>query len=298
MEQIKDDSVLPKNFFRAIQKNKIIQNQLIDRQHLCDIQLVKDMKNYNSQEKYNQQLLYTWKKESYIRKLKKNIQEYQRNTSDGDDDYYQYQIKNLDHIINGRSGLIVPLNEKERRLNINAKYQQFLQEYPLKTSLSSKIPIDRNQIERGEEENTRSLEKTWKYIHAQSANRSRRKRSNNLPIIGRSSTMDQIRINKVLTRNVIPSASNELGRTDSQVVDSSSNEKLQRLSTKQRSKRLESSDRIEPLLMISETFDNHNRTDLVTMRSIRRPRLNPSDLNYLYESRKRFYQMNRRVFNY
>jgi hypothetical protein len=283
MEQIKDDNVLSRKFFRAIQKNKIIQNQLADRQHLCDIQLVKDMKNYNSQEKYNQELLYAWKKECYIRQLKKNIQEYQRNTSDVDNAYYQYQIKNLDHIINGRSGLI------------NAKYQQFLQEHPLKTS---KIPVVRNQIEQGEDENTRSLEKTWKYIHAQSASRSRRKRSIDLPIIDRSSTIDEIRINKVLTRNVIPSASNELGRTDSQVVGSSSDEKLQRLSTKHRSKRLESSDRIEPLLMLSETFDNHNRTDLVRIRSIRRPRLNVSDLNYLYESRKRFYQMNRRVFNY
>ena len=102
------------------------------------------MQVYHLKEKYNRELLYTWKKESYVRQLKKNLEDYERKRFGVRDAYYEYQARNLGNIIAGQQEIVIPPSEEERRLNINKKYHQFLQNNPNESDLCSLIDFMRN----------------------------------------------------------------------------------------------------------------------------------------------------------
>jgi hypothetical protein len=288
MKHTIDDGVLQTNLLQAFQKNKIIQGKLNERQHLYHVQLVRDMQDYNVKEKLNKELLYTWKKESYVRQLKKNLQEYERKRFGARDAYYEYQAKNLDSIIAGQQGLVIPPREEERRLNVKAKFDQFIHDHPIQTSSSAHILQSANSIidQKPNEEYEHDIEETWKPIHAQSAVGLRRKKTKILPTIQRASTMDEIKRNQA----PIP-----ISATVPEVVVESSDEKQQVKPVPIRSTLSES---IGPILITTDAIQKQTRADLIAMRSVRRPQKNPIDLNIIFESRKRIYQINKRVYNY
>ncbi|CAF1128927.1 unnamed protein product [Rotaria sp. Silwood1] len=315
MKHSTDDGVLQTNILQALQKNKIIQNKLTECQHLYYIQLVKDLQIYNLKEKYNRELLYTWKKESYIRQIKKDLQEYERQRFGMRDDYYENQLRNLDNVIAGEQTLVIPPSEEKRRLDINAKYHQFLLKNPLQNSPSTRLNKsanisfqqnrNNNNEEEEEQEAIHTLEKTWEHIHAQSARVSRQKQNTTLPTIHCSLTMNEIRKNRASAKSHIPSISDNLSNirvTQSfDLLNTPSHEKLQqspRSPAKLAPNHSGLSDSIEPLLITSETLDNYAHADLISMRSVRRPRKDPSDLNLLFETRKRIYEINRRALDY
>ncbi|CAF1153301.1 unnamed protein product [Rotaria sordida] len=321
MKHSTDEGVFQTSLLQALQKNKIIQNKLTKCQHLHYIQLVKDLQIYNLKEKYNRELLYTWKKESYIRQLKKDLQEYEHQRFGMRDDYYENQLKTLDNVIAGEQTLVIPPSEEKRRLDINIKYHRFLQKNPLQTSSAMRntksVNVffqqnkknndddDEQEEEEEEEGNVHDLEKTWHHIHAQSARVSGRKQNTTLPTIYRSLTTNEIRKNRTSAKSHIPSTidnvSNVHGTQISELINTPSNEKIQR-SPRSPAKFAPNhsglSDGIEPLFITTETLDKYVHDDLVSMRSVRRPRKNPSDLNLLFETRKRIYQINRRALDY
>jgi len=139
MKHSNDDGVLQTNLLQAFQKNKLIQGKLNEQQRLYYVQLVKDMQEYKLKEKLNKELLYTWEKENYVRQLKKNLQEYERKRFGVRDAYYEYQARNLECVITGQQGLVIPPKEEERRLNVNAKLNQFLHDNPIQTTESMRI---------------------------------------------------------------------------------------------------------------------------------------------------------------
>ena len=303
MKHSTNDSICQTNLLQALQKNKIIQGKLTECQHGYYTQLLKDIQNYNLKEKYNRELLYTWKKESYVRELRKNLQEYERKRFGVKDAYYEYQVRNLGNIIAGQQGVVIPPSEEERRLNIDAKYHRFIESFPQTPSMrvikSANIPIAENEIDDDDEEDDRGVETTWKHIHAQSAVASRRKQSSILPSIQRSSTTNEIRRKKALAKSLVPPkvaiVSSVLVTTTPELVKTPTDEKLQQSTTPDQ---IGLPDGIEPLLITSETLEKYTRADLVSMRSVRRPRKNPSDLNLLFETRKRIYQINRRALSF
>ena len=294
MKHSKDDSIFQTNLLQALQKNKVMQDKLTECQRLDYIQLLRDMQTYNVKEKYNRELLYTWKRESHIRDLRKQLQEYGQKHSGDKDAYYQYQLSKLSNIMTGQQSLVIPPSEEERRLNINVKYHQFLQKNPLQSA-----PMRANKLEQSdddddeeeeEEKNMRGVEETWKHIHAQSAVHPRRKQSGMLPNIHRSATRSEFRRKKSSGKSFSTPAT--AVPTNTEILSSP------RLPTKSSSNQLEVSDSIEPLMMSSEILDKHTRADLITMRSVRRPRKNPTELNILFETRKRIYQINKRALDY
>lgn len=323
MKHPSDVATFQTNILQALQKNKVIQDKLGECQRLHYSKLVKDLQVYHLQEKYNRDLLYTWKKESYIRQLRKNLQEYQQKKNFNiQDPFYEYQVRSLDNIITGQQTVAIPPSEEERRLNINAKYHRFLQKNPLQTSsirIAKSATVgrtDNNQFEDEDddddddddqaEENARGVEETWKYIHAQSANIQRRKQNNYLPNIHRSATINDIRRNRTSAKSFISSALRAKSSkvpitttttTTSEMITSPSNEKFQR-SPQSSTNHLGMPDNIEPLIITSEALDNYTRADLVTMRSVRRPRKNPTDLNLLFETRKRICQINKQALDH
>ena len=285
MKQSIDDGGLPTNLLLAFQKNKIMQGKLTERQRNYYVQLLKDMQDYQLKEKLNRELLYTWKKETYVRQLKKNLQEYERKRFGVRDAYYEYQARNLDCIIAGQQGLVIPPTEEERRVNVNAKYLQFLQENPLEkppASLrkSQSVSIPTEQIKREEEEATaKALEKTWNPIHAQSAiGLRRRAQPAALPSIQRSSTMDEIRRSNALAKTLVPPTvaivASVLVTTAPELLVAPAEEKVLPTPrfTPARSTLPEG---VEPLLISSDTLQKQTRSDLVAMRSVRRPRKKP-----------------------
>ena len=78
MKHSASDSAFHTNLLQALQKNKVMQGKLTEYEHSHYIKLLKDMQTYSLKEKYNRELLYTWKKESYIRQLRKSLQEYEQ----------------------------------------------------------------------------------------------------------------------------------------------------------------------------------------------------------------------------
>ena len=310
-----DDGGLPTNLLLAFQKNKIMQGKLTERQRNYYVQLLKDMQDYQLKEKLNRELLYTWKKETYVRQLKKNLQEYERKRFGVRDAYYEYQARNLDCIMAGQQGLVIPPTEEERRVNVNAKYLQFLEQNPLdkpssaaaslRQAQSSTAPADHTKREQ-EEAEARAVEKTWTSIHAQSAvGLRRRPQQAALPSIQRSSTMDEIRRNQALAKTLVPPTvaiiSSVLVTTTPEMVAVPAavahDEKILPAS-RFASIRPTLPEGVEPVLITSETLQKQTRSDLVAMRSVRRPRKNPIDLNMAFEARKRIYQINKRVYDY
>jgi hypothetical protein len=296
MKHVVDDGVLQTNLLQAFQKNKIIQGKLNERQHSYHVQLAKDMQEYNLKQKLNKELLYSWKKEAYVRQLKKDLQEYERKRFGARDAYYEYQAKNLDAIIAGQQGLVIPPREEERRLNVKAKFNQFIEEHPIPITSSVRIvqsanaTSDQSELQQEEEEHARAVEETWKPIHAQSAVGIRRKKPKNLPSIQRASTMDEIKRNQTIIPPVIP-----IVITIPEVVNATSEEKQP---TKVTPGRSTLSECIEPIIITTEALKRQTRADLIAMRSVRRPQKNPIDLNIIFESRKRIYQINKRVYDY
>jgi hypothetical protein len=106
---------------------------------------MKDMQDYNLKEILNKELLYTWKKENYVRQLKKNLREYDRKRFGARDAYYEYQARNLDCVLIAQQGLVIPSKEKERRVNVNTKFQQFLKEHPLRTTSVMRVDQSTNK---------------------------------------------------------------------------------------------------------------------------------------------------------
>ncbi|UJR30198.1 hypothetical protein I4U23_017737 [Adineta vaga] len=272
MEQRKDDAPLETSLFRAIRKNQMVHSQSIRQQHMNELELAKHMKRYHLEEKYNRELLYSWKNELYLRDLKKKL----RNTSIENNPNYEYQVRSLNHLISGRSGLIIPPSEEEHRLNIKAKYEEFLRQNPLtssKSKVSARVSIDQNA-----KELERSLEETWKNIHIQSAIWSKRKQSLAVTTLRRSLTLNDMR--RKSTRS-------------GDQRKSSFNEKIPF-----RSNHFELCESIEPPPITSELLDQVTHSNLFAMRSIRRPRQSSAELNSLYEARKHIYQMNRLVLEH
>lgn len=311
MKHAIDDGLLQSNLLQAFQKNKIIQGKLNERQRLYYVELVKDMQDYKLKEKLNKELLYTWKKETYVRQLKKNLQDYERKRFGVRDAYYDYQARNLDSIIAGEHGLVIPPQEEERRLNVNAKYNQFLAENPLKIKQSARSllpsqspPIEIQEKFDEDEDDFDGVTETWKQIHAQSAVGLRKKRAKFLPNLQRASTMGDIRRSNALTKTLVPPTvaviSSVLVTTTPEIVNVSTETKDQTVTQTAKPAKNNSSmiEGFEPVLISSETLQKQTRADLVAMRSVRRPLRNPIDLNMTFESRKRIYQINKRMFGY
>ena len=312
MKQSIDDGGLPTNLLLAFQKNKIMQGKLTERQRNYYVQLLKDMQDYQLKEKLNRELLYTWKKETYVRQLKKNLQEYERKRFGVRDAYYEYQARNLECIMAGQQGLVIPPTEEERRVNVNAKYLQFLEQNPLEKPSSAlrpapplTAPVEHTKREQ-EEAEARAVEKTWTSIHAQSAvGLRRRPQQAALPSIQRSSTMDEIRRSHALAKTLVPPT---VAIVSSVLVTTTPEMVVVPVTVAQDEKILPTSrfasirptlpDGVEPVLISSETLQRQTRSDLVAMRSVRRPRKNPIDLNMAFEARKRIYQINKRVYDY
>ena len=310
MKHSADDGVLQSNLLQAFQKNKIMQGKLSEKQRTYYVQLLKDMQDYSLKEKLNRELLYTWKKESYVRQLKRNLQEYERKRFGVRDAYYQYQARNLDCIMAGQKGLVIPPTEEERRQNVDAKFRRFLAEHPVQKGEGENLVArsvqsaeqTRRELEEAEAE---AVEKTWKPIHAQSAVGLQRRKTRPLPAIQRSSTMDEIRRSNVLAKTMAPPTvaivSSVLVTTTPELVHPPpppAEEEKPTVPTRLIVRRPTLPEGIEPVLITSETLQKQTRADLVAMRSVRRPRKNPIDLNMAFEARKRIYHINKRVYDY
>ena len=286
MKHSVDDGVLQTNLLQAFQKNKSIQGKLNERHRSYYMNFLKEMQDHQLKEKLNKELLYTWKKENYVRQLKKNLREYERRRFGARDAFYEYQVRNLQCIVNGQQGLAIPPKEEERRLNVNAKFNQFLDEHPIQ-----KIAPVRFQgkavgvkIENQLEKDAQEVENTWEHIHAQSALGLKRKQKM-LPAIQRAATIDEIQRTK----------SNQNGIQEIP-IDSNEETYLPMLPIAPAKSSI--SDEMEPVQITSDILDKQTRADLVAMRSVRRSQKNPIDLNITFESRKRIYQINRRVYDY
>ena len=277
MKHSSSDSAYHTNLLQALQKNKVIQCKLNESQEFYYVKLLKDMQAYNLKEKFNRELLYTWKKESYIRQLKKDLEKCRIK-----DAYYEYQVQKLGEIIAGQQTLVIPHSEEERRLDVTVKYHQFLERNPLHGSVKIKpvhIPTEEeikkeNEIKQ-EEEIARNVEDTWKYIHAKSAVNSRRRSNNLLPNIHRPSTMNVARRKNYSAKTTV----------SPDIAPQSPSDEFQSLET------------IEPLNIASDIIDKHTRADLESMRSVRRPKKNAFELNLLFETRKQIYQINKRALD-
>ncbi|CAF0880890.1 unnamed protein product [Didymodactylos carnosus] len=291
-----EDVVLQTNLLQAFQKNKIIQGKLSERQKSYYVKLIKEMQIYDVKTKLNRELLYTWKKESYVRQLKKNLVDYERKRFGARDAYYEYQAKNLENLISGGSqGLVIPPIEEKRRHDVDEKFQQFLREHPHTSTVKPRVTqsaavlptiiTEDDEVAFKKEVESPSMTdlkiaETWSKIHAQSATPRRIK---TLPTIHRSKTMGEIR------RETIKNASN----TPSVMVGGV------QVSTPELNNQTNTSpEGTEPLVITSETLQQQTYADLIAMRSVRRPRKNPTDLNMLYEARKRIYHINKRAYEY
>jgi hypothetical protein len=282
MKHSTTDSAYHTNLLQALQKNKAMQCKLTQSQDLYYVKLLKDLQTYNLKEKYNRELLYTWKKESYIRQLQKELQRCRIK-----DAYYEYQVRKLGDMIAGQQTLVIPHSEEERRLDVTVKYHQFLDKNPLQGSVKSvHIPteeeIKAENDKKEQEEIARNLEDTWKYIHAKSAVGSRRKSNNRLPNIHRPSTMNVARRKNYSAKTITEPISTSPEIVQSSFDDRQSPNDFQLLET------------IEPLNITSDIINKHTRADLESMRSVRRPRKNAFELNLLFETRKQIYEINKR----
>lgn len=312
MKNSRNENIFHTNLLQALQKNKFIQGKLTECQRQHYVQLLKNMQTYTLEEKYNRELLYIWNKESYVRQLKKNLQEYNEQRFGQRDAYYEYQLQKIEGIIAGQQRLVVPVSEEDRRSKIHTKYLRFLRKNPLQSSTTSKSMIksailpttgsngeeDDDDEEEQEQEpddviNARGIEETWKHIYAQSAVGPRSQPPSNLPSIHRSATIGTIRRNRPLAKSALTSkksfSRNRFPTASSAHVQTSTNEH-----TTESSGVVES---IEPLNLTSDTLDKHTRADLFTMRSVRRTRKDPSELNLIFETRKRVCEINRRATN-
>lgn len=298
MKRLNDENLGQPNLLQALHKNKMIQSKLTQCEKRFQIQFLKQMEIYTVQEKFNRELLYTWKKEIYVRQQRKFLQQYVEKRHGIPDEYYENQMKNLENIIAGQQSLVVPPVEEEYRLMVNKKYLEFLAKNPVELPPSFKR-VEKNsnesmQIEFEEEENHRKIEQTWKYLNAQSAG-GRRRRHENLPTIPRSTTAKES-TRRILnsTQNLrsarTPNSTSRFGKTDSTLISFSSSSK-----TFSNSSTLPEG--IEPLVIHSETVQKATRADLLSMRSVRRAKKSPTDVNMIYEARKRVYQINRRALD-
>lgn len=306
MKQSTDEAILQTNLLQAFQKNKIIQGKLSERQRIHYVQLVKEMQDHNLKEKLNRELLYTWKKESYVRQLKKNLEEYRRKRFGVQDAYYDYQTRNLESIVAGQQGLVIPPKEEENRLNVNTKLNVFLAEHPARVSSSirpfgsRKVPAlptttTDNKIKE-DEIDTEAVEKTWQEIHALSAIGLRRGNRVDLPMLKRSFTMDEFRRNNGLPKNPLVASVAIISSVFTPTkVDStpSPNNDEQKLSLSVPLL----PEGLEPISISSETLAKQTGADLINMKSVRRPRKNIIDLNMAFEARKRIYRINKHVFD-
>jgi len=301
MKHSNDDGVLPTNLLQAFQKNKLIQGKLIEQQRVYYVKLVREMQDLKLKEKLNKELLYTWRKENYVRQLKKKLQEYEKKRFGVRDAYYEYQARNLDCVMSGQQGLAIPPNEEQQRLNVNAKLNQFRQENPLhrtsSTIIRQSLTPSLEQIKREQEDNdARAVQETWKHIHAQSAYGLKRKTDRILPTIQRSMTIDEIKRNQPSKSDAIPLVpAMDTTSGDTQVV-SDGKQRAAALPTIAIADKL--LDEFQPVTLTSESLQRERRGDLVAMRSVRRPQKNPIDLNITFESRKRIYQINKRVLQH
>lgn len=298
MKHSNDDGVLHTNLLQAFQKNKLIQGKLNEQQRVYYVKLVREMQDLKLKEKLNKELLYTWKKENYVRQLKKKLQEYEKKRFGVRDAYYEYQARNLDCVMSGQQGLAIPPDEEQRRLNVNAKLNQFLQENPLRRTSSMIIiqPFTHSpeQIKREQEEkDAQAVQETWKHIHARSAYGLKRKTNHILPAIQRSLTIDEIKRNRPLKSGfTVPSVPiMDTTSSSTQIVsDGKRRTALPDISTTEKLL-----DDFQPVNITSESLQKERRGDLVAMRSVRRPQKNPIDSNITFESRKRIYQINKRI---
>ena len=308
MKNSRNENVFHTNLLQALQKNKVIQGKLTECQREYYVQLLKNMQTYHLEEKYNRELLYMWKKESQVRQLKKNLQEYDEQRFGQRDAYYEYQLQKIEGIVAGQQRLVIPVSEEERRSNVHAKYLRFLRKNPVETSAAARrksavVLADGSNGEEDDDEeeedeyeiNARSIEDTWKHIHAQSAVVSRRPQATTLPSIHRSATIGAIRTNRSFAKSGISSKrkTSNTGGFLSANVHSTSNETFG-----ESTNNLGVPEGIEPLNLTSDTLDKHTRADLVTMRSVRRTKKDPAELNLVFETRKRVCEINRRATNF
>lgn len=304
MKNSRNENIFHTNLLQALQKNKVIQGKLTECQREHYVQLLKNMQTYHLEEKYNRELLYMWKKESQVRQLKKNLQEYDEQRFGQRDAYYEYQLQKIEGIIAGQQRLVIPASEEERRSNVHAKYLRFLRKNPVETSAAARrksavvFPDGSNGEEDDEDEedeyeiNARGVEDTWKHIHAQSAVVSRRSQATTLPNIHRSATMGSMQTNRSFARTAKKKTRNTEGLLSAN-VHSTSNETFG-----ESTNNLGVPEGIEPLNLTSDTLDKHTRADLVIMRSVRRTKKDPAELNLIFETRKRVCEINRRATNF
>jgi len=311
MKNSTDNHVFQTNLLQALQKNKLIQDKLTECQQTYYVQLLKDMQTYNVKEKYNKNLLYSWKRENYIRQLRKNLEEYKQKHMGKTDAFYEYQRKKLDNLVSGQQSVPIPPSEEERRLNIHVKYNRFLRQNPIQSANLPNVNKKKNDNEgdddeeeedkeNHEEKTARDLEETWRHIHAQSAVHARAKSNSFLPNIRRSLTRNENRRKKSSAkisssaRILQPQRSSLSPVRTSNILISSTNEIQQSSTLKTSSNQFELSETMESVASLADDIlDNHTHGDLISIRSVRRPRRNPAELNLLFETRKRIYQINK-----
>lgn len=301
MKNSRNENIFHTNLLQALQKNKVIQSKLSECQREYYVQLLKNMQTYHLEEKYNRELLYMWKKESQVRQLKKDLQDYEEQRFGQRDAYYQYQSQKIEGIIAGEQRLVVPVSEEKRRSNVHAKYIRFLRKNPVETSAAARRKSlvgvaegsndeedDDDEEEDNEEEiNARGVEETWKHIHAQSAIVTRRAQVTTLPTIHRSAT---IGTKRSLARSGISSKRKPL-------IHPTLNETSGESPGRSGENTFRPPEGMEPLNLTSDTLDKHTRADLVVMRSVRRTKKDPTELNLIFETRKRVCEINRRATN-
>ncbi|CAF0790961.1 unnamed protein product [Adineta steineri] len=272
MKHAADDETLQTNIFDAFYKNKLMQGKLDEQQRLYYMEYVKNMKNNNLNVQINKALLYTWKKESYIRQLIKNLQEYERKRIGFHDIFYESQLNSLKHITTNQQSPVIPLTEEANRLNINVKLQQFFQDNPVRMKSS------------------KSIVKTD---------------SNDLAESPIDLKEQQLKL-APLSRNGSSKSKSSIKHHEESTTDDTSNVSVIGMSEKKRQSILKLTQSVpvrsrlfgnmEPVVVVSETLERQTRPDLVTMRSVRRPQRDPADLNLIFEVRKRIYQTNKRSY--
>lgn len=244
-------------------------------------------------EKLNNQLLYLWKKESYVRKLKKSIENCESETEAVQDEHYESLVRNVKKIMTGEQTLVVPPSEEERRSELNVKFLDFLQRNP--SSLSSLKRFSRpsnvfyqslnlDQKNHQIDPDLIQVEQTWKQIHAQSAAPRSRSHVRNSTMKQRALTArDDRRSSRFLVSSLATGDSGS--RTPRRAKTNLDSRVLPETSTL--------TEQIEVFLQHMDSLQKNINTDLVDMRSIRRDKGNPDDLKTIYESRRKICEINR-----
>jgi hypothetical protein len=286
-----DNGALQTNLSQAFLKNKIMQDKLAERQRIYTIQLLKDMRDYELKKKLNKDLLNKWNKENDVRQSKANSHghEQRRCVVRRDDD--EQHTEHLDSTMSRQRAIVLPVEEEQRRLTIHRRVRLFLERNPSArvSPLSPRLTPSMHRSEDDDDKiNKQDLESTWKEIHARSVaeqqqhercRQQRRRPFGRLPSIQRS----------------LPTSASLVPVVDTVDRSSSSSYKSKTRSTTLKTRATLNDSMCDTLANNGLESVKEGDVELVAMRSVRRPRKDPIDVNVLFEGRKRIYDMKKRA---